>query len=253
MTQKVIVENVEMEKISKLLELKEEYLSTLDDKIYNSLLVLRKYLEVDKSYNGKFTTFKYNKNTKLIIVGTITPPETDFYYCKYSKKPNYNTLNYLFDYYKDKVTLIEDERYKEDINNLKKDLANDKNNKNYYIDLLINALNDRGVLFLDVVKKVLRPASSKDADFVCLSLDWESFLEPLKDFFAKDSSLKIVTNSLDAEGYFKKIIKKVNVKTGSNYKFKENMKNYKRLTQITRGEKMKNKNKEERGELLSSL
>lgn len=103
------------------------------------------------------------------------------------KKTDYNTLNYLFGYYEGgKTPLIIRDLYT-NINNFKQDLQKLKNEDpkiKTMTDLLINALDEKGILFLDVAKYVLRPInSSKDEDFVCLSLDLDSFKKPLEKFF----------------------------------------------------------------------
>ena len=117
----------------------------------------------------------------------MVPPNTKFYYCNYKKKTDYNTLNYLFDYYEGEKPLIIRDLYT-NINNFKQDLQKLKNEDpkiKTMTDLLINALDEKGILFLDVAKYVLRPInSSKDEDFVCLSLDLDIFKKPLKTFFS---------------------------------------------------------------------
>ena len=77
---KVILNDDEMKKLKEFNdELKSHDLSFLEGKS-----------EVAKSHNGDFPNFKYSDNTKLIIVGTMTPPDTKFYYCNYSGKNDYN-------------------------------------------------------------------------------------------------------------------------------------------------------------------
>lgn len=249
MALKVILSDEEM----KMLEIFNDELE------FHGLSFFKGKFEVDKSHNDDFPNFKYNDSTKLIIVGTMTPPKIKFYYSNYSQKNDYNTLNYLFDYYKEKgkTSLISNDLYKE-INDFKKDLdeinENDKKTIEEKTSLLINGLNEKGILFLDVVKYVLRPVdSSKDEDFVCLSLDVDNFVAPLEKFFAPNSSLKIVTNSVAAESYLKQIIKEINNKRGIKYKFSDKMPNYIRVSQRTIGETMKKKNYEEWSEVLASL
>lgn len=117
-----------------------------------------------------------NKDTKLVIIGTITPPKTEYFYCSY-----YNRIYGYIDEALAQVSKTGSKTLKE----LKKGLQ-EVNNSKVKISLLPvsdieknkeqikTILSKIGIAFLDVMKEVIRKKESpydKDIEYYTLAIN----------------------------------------------------------------------------------
>ena len=137
--------------------------------------------EAPKSFNEQNCL---TPNTKLIIVGTITPSEGCrngyFYTARYNR---------IYGYI--------DQAIGTNLKEKKLALADGKNNADI-VSEIIKILKDNKIAFLDVMKQVIRPQNSYEDDKIrCYLLDTDSFNNI-------DESVTIICNSkLAEEGYIK--------------------------------------------------
>ena len=143
----------------------------------------------------------FNKNhcvtheTKLIIVGTITPPAGAGYF--YSA-PRNRIYGYLDAFFKDT-----------NLKELKKSLHINPENRNEIVSKIKEQLILKKVAFLDVIKFAIRKKDSYlDKDIKYCSLDFESF--------KISSNATIICNSKDAYNCFCEICKKLNIEPSKN-------------------------------------
>ena len=146
-----------------------------------------KNMSID-GHGGSFQSFNkdyflVNANTKVIIVGTITPPKGrlvngGFYYM--------SEQNRMYD--------ILDAYYKA----VNKSSSFKLNKKAVNIKALIEELKDKGIAFIDVIDSCNNPKESyKDDDLEDIKLDYEAF----KDI---DENIVLIANSKNAyEGLLK--------------------------------------------------
>ena len=137
---------------------------------------------VAKCYNEESTL---SEDTKLVIVGTLTPPNTQYFYCS----PSNRIYGYI------------DEAAKK-CGKFKKSLKDLKQNKDS-VETIKSILKEFKIAFLDVMGKAIRKeVSSKDSDieFFCLA-DKEPFKNIPKD-------CRIVANSRLAEKLAEQLISK---------------------------------------------
>lgn len=158
-------------------------------KEYDNYSKTRGY-EKAESKNGKFKNFCVNNKTKLIIVGTMTPPKGyGFYYTTNSKMYKYI----------DAATKTTDLRCK--MYRLRECSKNGgtKNECSRIIKTMIDELNESHICFLDVAKFVIRKKGrSEDKMIKYIVFDYKAF-KNLK-------SVNIICNSLDAEECLYKIM-----------------------------------------------
>ena len=154
-----------------------------------------------KSYNQESTL---SDNTKLVIVGTLTPPNTKYFYCSYQ-----NRIYGYIDAALEKLDLIGDKKLKDlkiglsyyqskrkTIEILQKE---DEINKR--VQNIKKILSNNGIAFLDVIDKAIRRINtSLDKDIEYYTLATEDF-EKLK-----ESGITIIANSRDAEKCAKKMM-----------------------------------------------
>lgn len=145
----------------------------------NSLTINNGY-ELVKSYNEENCV---TKETKIIIVGTITPPKANGYFYT-------SPYNCIYGY----IDAVRGTNLKE----LKRLLKKDYTKKQEIIDVLKN----QGIAFLDIMKEVIRKqGSSADDDIQNFSLDYEMFEKVFTEII-KSNKVKIICNSRLAEmGY----------------------------------------------------
>lgn len=124
-------------------------------------LVVEKNYERVQSMNGKFNLL--TDKTKLLIVGTITPPGgNDFYYT--------STHNKIFGYI--------DQALGTHLREKKIMLRNDNipDEKKEIINEIVEELDKVGIAFIDVVKEAIRKKDSPlDTDIKHVVLDYEAF------------------------------------------------------------------------------
>lgn len=138
--------------------------------------------ELVKSMNSP-SNIIVNENTKLIIVGTITPPNGNGYY--YTSK-----YNRIYGYI--------DEALGTELKEMKKRLIEGDKSA---IDSIKNCIADKGIAFIDVIESAIRvKSSSKDEDIKCCTLDYKSF-----EFLQEGTNYTIICNSKDAQECFQKI------------------------------------------------
>ena len=189
---------------------------------------LQKYLSIDESLNGKFKTYK--KDTKILIVGTITPEDGKFYYCNPNAK--HNTLDFLFEYFKsEKKSFFVNQKYNQ-IKDFRKAVADEEQSA---IEEIKNALATHKIAFLDVIRRALRVKDSAiDSNLIYATLDYESFEEPLN-----NNELFIIVNSLEAKRCFEEIFKRVKHQTIKVKEFSHNSEDkYVKISQISRKQKL---------------
>ena len=154
----------------------------LSCKEISSLKINNGYEKVE-SYNMENCV---TENTKIIIVGTITPPKASGYFYT-------SPYNCIYGYI--------DSVRKTSLKDLKKSLKIDTINKNKIIDIL----KKEGIAFLDIMKCVIRKkGSSADADIQNFSLDFEIFKKVFCEMTICNK-VKIICNSRLAEMGYKKI------------------------------------------------
>lgn len=138
----------------------------------NNVQLLNNY-ELTRSFNNESIV---NKNTKLIIVGTFTPPEgrKNGYFYSAGKNGVYKLLDNYF--------ASKNSKFVE----LKKDLINEKSNKTLCVKNIKNELQKFNIAFLDVIDFAIAPTQScKDDDIKVFNLDYNSFkkkLDNMSDF-----------------------------------------------------------------------
>lgn len=124
-------------------------------------------LEVEENYekvesmNGKYNLLI--DNTKLLIVGTITPPNgAGFYYTsKYNRIFGYIDQALGTQLKEKKIMLINE---------------NNSDEKKKIINEIVEELDEVGIAFIDVVKEAIRKKeSSLDTDIKHVVLDYEAF------------------------------------------------------------------------------
>lgn len=125
-------------------------------------LVVEKNYERVQSMNGKYNLL--TDKTKLLIVGTITPPGgDDFYYT--------SRYNRIFGYI--------DQAFGTQLREKKIMLKRNENNpdeKKKIINEIVEELDKVGIAFIDVVKEAIRKKeSSLDTDIKYVVLDYEAF------------------------------------------------------------------------------
>ena len=149
---------------NKLYDLSKEEFDKIKKDIENNN-TYKSFLEYAKSKNSD-DNILINKDTKLIIVGSITPSKgRDFYYTSDDNKM-YEILD----------------------NNLKgTDLKNNKNNKDY----LINTLKDNHIAFIDVFSEVIRIKDSSSDEHIYFGV----IEKDLSKYFAKAPNAAVVSNS----------------------------------------------------------
>ena len=143
---------------------------------------------LESSFNQKTTL---NEETKLVIVGTITPPNTKYFYCSY--------YNRIYGYIDEALQLSGPE---DSLKMLKFGLS-EVNNNRIAIDLLNDTiiesrvdkiksiLKAKKIAFLDTMSRVIRERNSPyDKDILYYSVDYKS-LEDLK----KLKKVTVIANS----------------------------------------------------------
>jgi len=126
--------------------------------------VFKDYYDISKN---DLLVNQIDDNTKCIIVGTMTPPHFNFFYCSNNKLYEY------IDAYFNNNNLV---NAKKEINAIKPE---EKNALNERINNMKNILYEKGIVFLDVFKEVLRNPKKKesaaDSDIIFGTLDYGSF------------------------------------------------------------------------------
>ncbi len=146
--------------------------------------------KISECFNSNTTL---SDKTKLIIVGTITPPNTSYFYCS----PR-NRIYGLID--ESLERFVKEEKLKD----LKKDLISSSENKEKIISKkIISILKKHNIAFLDVMEKVIRKdeTSCQDSD-----IDYYTLAE--KQFKKIPASATVITNSNLADKCFNKIVSK---------------------------------------------
>ena len=146
----------------------------------------------------------FNKDaTKLVVVGTITPPKTQYFYCSF-----YNRIYGYIDYAlrclnrNGERTLKELKRGLQEIHNKKANINSpSKREIENRVEEIKNILKKNNIAFLDVMGNVIRKADSpydKDIKFCTLATD--DFKELLL-----CSEVKIIVNSKLAKEFAEEI------------------------------------------------
>jgi len=160
------------------------------------------FLEKSKGVSAELLAHSHNenttfsKNTKLVIVGTLTPPDTKYFYCSF-----YNRIYGYIDESLKKLTRTGNETLKE----LKKGLQEVHNKhvdiklcNQVEIDQKVNSIKEildkNGIAFLDVMDKAIRKEkSSYDKDIEYFTLAKNDFKK------INSSTVKVIANSKLAE------------------------------------------------------
>lgn len=142
----------------------------LDSKFTELNVGNRKEFSLDCSFNKETTL---NEDTKLVIVGTITPPNTKYFYCSY--------YNRIYGYIDEALELSGSEK---SLKMLKLGLS-EVNNERITIKLLDDAeiesrvdkiksiLKTNKIAFLDTMSRVIRRRNSPyDKDILYYSIDY---------------------------------------------------------------------------------
>ena len=153
-----------------------------------------KQIDNEVLLNTQFDTNKYelannfnnqhciNNDTKLVIIGTITPPAGSGYF--YTSPAN-KIYGYIDDFFSQKTLKL-----------LKKQLFDKKFNKNETIFKIKQELISKNIAFLDIMKNAIRKNDSPyDNDIVYYSLDIDGFSCIPKNAFA------ICNSRLAEQGY----------------------------------------------------
>ena len=143
---------------------------------------------LESSFNQETTL---NEETKLVIVGTITPPNTKYFYCSY--------YNFIYGYIDEALKLSGTEsslkklKYglsKVDNKKIKIELLNPADIKSR-VDEIKSILKRNKIAFLDTMDKVIRKRNSHyDKDILYYSVD-NAKLEQLK----KLKNVTVIANS----------------------------------------------------------
>lgn len=148
----------------------------------------KKEFSLDCSFNQETTL---NEETKLVIVGTITPPNTKYFYCSY--------YNFIYGYIDEALKLSGSEN---SLKKLKYGLSKVDNRKikiellspteiKSRVDKIKSILKTNKIAFLDTMDKVIRKRNSPyDKDILYYSVDYKS-LEELK----KLKNVTVIANS----------------------------------------------------------
>lgn len=136
---------------------------------------LKKVLELSIPDNliGRCFNEKTAEDTKLIIIGTITPPKTEYFYCSY-----YNRIYGYIDEALAKASKTGPKTLKElkiglqEVNNSKiKIRLLPKSDSKKNIEQIKTILSTNGIAFLDVMEKVIRKkVSPYDKDIMYYTL-----------------------------------------------------------------------------------
>lgn len=146
----------------------------------------------------------FNKDTtKLVIVGTITPPHAEYFYCS-----SYNRIYGYIDYAlrclnrNGERTLKELKRGLQEIHNKKVDINSlSKSEIKNRVEEIKNILKKNNIAFLDAMGNVIRkPDSPYDKDIKFCTLATDDFKEVLS-----CPEVKIIVNSKLAKEYAEKI------------------------------------------------
>ena len=143
---------------------------------------------LESSFNQETTL---NEETKLVIVGTITPPNTKYFYCSY--------YNFIYGYIDEALKLSGSEN---SLKKLKYGLSKVDNHRiriellspteiKSRVDKIKSILKTNKIAFLDTMDKVIRKRNSPyDKDILYYSVDYAS-LEQLK----KLKNVTVIANS----------------------------------------------------------
>lgn len=174
--------------------------------------------EIAESFNRETTL---DDNTKLLIVGTLTPPKGKGKYFYSTRKTIYECIDKALN--NDNKLIILKNKFKN---------YNDSNSNKDEVDLnneivrnkIKEHLQQNKIAFLDVVKYAVRnKRSSDDKDIMVAELDYDAFKD-LKNVKT------VIVNSEAAKDAFDKIIQK-NKSEGKEYRYSEKI----YLSQIRRG------------------
>ncbi|MBR2871644.1 MAG: hypothetical protein IKB98_09780 [Clostridia bacterium] len=144
-------------------------------------------INIDEELVGSFNKEHcVSDKTKVIIVGTITPPKG----CGYFYTSPYNCIyGYI------------DETRKTNLKELKRKLKTDPTIKSD----IIKILKEERIAFLDIMKEAIRKKdSSADNDIKNFSLDYDIFEEVFTNIL-KNNNVKVICNSRLAEEGYKRI------------------------------------------------
>ena len=143
---------------------------------------------LESSFNQETTL---NEETKLVIVGTITPPDTKYFYCSY--------YNFIYGYIDEALKLSGSEN---SLKKLKYGLSRVDNDRiriellspteiKSRVDKIKSILKTNKIAFLDTMDKVIRRRNSPyDKDILYYSVDYEN-LKQLKNF----KNVTVIANS----------------------------------------------------------
>ena len=160
----------------------------LDSKFTELNVGNKKEFSLDCSFNKETTL---NKDAKLVIVGTITPPNTKYFYCSYYNRI-YGYIDEALQLSGSKDSLKMLKLGLSEVNNKKIaiDLLNDTNIKSR-VDKIKSILKANKIAFLDTMSRVIRKRNSPyDKDILYYSVDYAN-LEQLK----KLKNVTVITNS----------------------------------------------------------
>lgn len=160
----------------------------LDSKFTELNVGNKKEFSLDCSFNKETTL---NKDTKLVIVGTVTPPNTKYFYCSYYNRI-YGYIDEALQLSGSKDSLKMLKLGLSEVNNKKIaiDLLNDTNIKSR-VDKIKSILKANKIAFLDTMSRVIRKRNSPyDKDILYYSVDYAN-LEQLK----KLKNVTVITNS----------------------------------------------------------
>ena len=160
----------------------------LDSKFTELNVGNKKEFSLDCSFNKETTL---NKDAKLVIVGTITPPNTKYFYCSYYNRI-YGYIDEALQLSGSKNSLKMLKIGLSEVNNKKIaiDLLNDTNIK-CKVDEIKSILKANKIAFLDTMRRVIRKRNSPyDKDILYYSVDYAN-LEQLK----KLKNVTVIANS----------------------------------------------------------
>ena len=159
------------------------------DKIFNQLNALSSLYCYAQSINNNNCV---TPRTKIIIVGTITPPDGNGYF--YTSQRN-RVYGYI------------DAAYNTNLKALKTQLHS-LTNPIDFINKIKLTLISKQIAFLDVFESVIRKTGSPyDSDIKFAALDYINFQTALTKL--KEPSVKVICNSLLAEKYFNVIMQTI--------------------------------------------
>ena len=160
----------------------------LDSKFTELNVGNKKEFSLDCSFNKETTL---NKDAKLVIVGTITPPNTKYFYCSY-----YNRIYGYIDEAlqlsgtEDSLKMLKLGLSEVNNNRIAIDLLNDTIIKSR-VDKIKSILKANKIAFLDTMSRVIRERNSPyDKDILYYSVDYAN-LEQLK----KLKNVTVIANS----------------------------------------------------------